>query len=393
MSVRAGAPGVDRKGYRRGTHRLVPPEETWSRIRPLLRSYGITRVADVTGLDDVGVPVHQAIRPASATLSVSQGKGVTHELARVSAVMEMIEFAHAERLRPSTVRCAAAELELGGYDVRDLQLAPGSLVSDSVVLDWLEARTLVSGSVTLVPREYVHLTDTVERRWAVPLFQISTNGLASGNSLEEAVLHGLYELVERDCLADVDAVERRRRTRVDLATVDDADCLWIMERLGAAGNWFEVVDAMNRFGLPCYVAHIWSPSFPMLTSGSGCHLDPRVALNRALTEAAQARLTVISGTRDSIPEQVYLLQNVRTERPADPADAPVADFADRPDLSTEAMGTDLAEVASRIAGVTGREPFAVDLSDPGSAFAVAKTVAPGLRFEPGHGDVQRVRPA
>lgn len=71
--VAAGA--VGEKHFRRGTHRLVPPEVTWERIRPILRTLGITRVADVTGLDDVGIPVHQAIRPASHTLSVSQGKG------------------------------------------------------------------------------------------------------------------------------------------------------------------------------------------------------------------------------------------------------------------------------------------------------------------------------
>src|SRR5690242_3809749 len=58
--------------YRFGTRRAVSPTETLRRIRPLLRPAGITRLADVTGLDWIGIPVYQAIRPNSRTLSASQ---------------------------------------------------------------------------------------------------------------------------------------------------------------------------------------------------------------------------------------------------------------------------------------------------------------------------------
>lgn len=383
---------ADEKQFRRGTHRLVPPEVTWVRIRPILKVLGITRVADVTGLDDVGIPVHQAIRPASHTLSVSQGKGVTHMLARVSAAMEMIELAHAEVVDRPVVRGPATEvLDGGAYRLRELQLVPGSLVGDSVVLDWITGQGLTSGRPVPVPRAYVEVSNVVRREWSPPLFEASTNGLASGNSLEEAALHALYELVERDCISEVEAVPRAEQPRIDPATVEDPDCCWAMDRFRAADNWFEIVDATNGYGLPCFIVNLWSPWFPVLVSGSGCHLDPAVAMNRALTEAAQSRLAIISGTRESIPEQVYLLQHVRQERPDPPdPDRPLQAFGRYADGAGQRIGDDLERVASRVRDATGREPVVVDLGRGFEGIAVAKVVAPGLRFEAAHGLIERV---
>src|SRR5262249_53735625 len=84
--------------YQFGTRRAVPPQETLLRIRPLLPRAGITRLADITGLDWVGLPVYQAIRPTSRNVSVSQGKGLTRAQAQVSALMESLEGFHAERI-------------------------------------------------------------------------------------------------------------------------------------------------------------------------------------------------------------------------------------------------------------------------------------------------------
>lgn len=380
------------KGYRRGTHRLVPPEQTWRVVEPLLPEFGITRVADITGLDEVGIPVHQAVRPAARGLSVSQGKGVTHELARVSAVMEMIELAHAERIRPASVRGPATQVHDGSYDLRDLQLVAGSMVSDSVVLDWVAGRSILTGAEVLVPRDYVQVSNEFRREWAPPLFNASSNGLASGNSVDEATLHGLYELIERQCLSDLEYVARDAQPRLAPTAVQDADCQWLIERLTAADNWFEIIDATNQLGIPCYQVHIWSPSFQLLIAGSGAHLDPAVALNRALTEAAQSRLAIITGTRESIPEQVYLLQQMSQERPGPlGADAPVSSALPT-DRSTSTIRDDLRQVASRLAEVVRTEPLVVELSSSDAGFAVIKAVVPGLRFDsPAHGTARRIR--
>src|SRR4051794_5945638 len=85
--------------YRTGTYRAADPEETWQRVMPMLPRFGITRVADITRLDDIGLPVHVAYRPAGLTYAVSIGIGDTPAQSRVSAVMESIEAWHAENLR------------------------------------------------------------------------------------------------------------------------------------------------------------------------------------------------------------------------------------------------------------------------------------------------------
>src|SRR5215470_10320218 len=90
--------GAGVKRFRDGTHRTVSPDETVARLRPLLPSLGITRVANVTGLDRIGVPVVMVCRPNSRSVAVSQGKGLTLAAAKASGIMEAAEGFHAERI-------------------------------------------------------------------------------------------------------------------------------------------------------------------------------------------------------------------------------------------------------------------------------------------------------
>ena len=86
--------------YVDGTHRSVTPRDTLRRIAPHLGEFGITRVANITGLDRVGIPVYVAVRPNARSLSVSQGKGVDRDAAKASAIGESVE---AQQPRPETV--------------------------------------------------------------------------------------------------------------------------------------------------------------------------------------------------------------------------------------------------------------------------------------------------
>jgi ribosomal protein S12 methylthiotransferase accessory factor len=120
-----------------GTHRVRTPEQTLEIITPRLMDYGITRLADVTGLDSLGVPVVMAVRPLAATLSVAQGKGVTLELAKVSAAMECIEFWHAEEAVPAPGMTGIPAASLGlDYRVSDLEEDASSLITEHAPLDW-----------------------------------------------------------------------------------------------------------------------------------------------------------------------------------------------------------------------------------------------------------------
>jgi ribosomal protein S12 methylthiotransferase accessory factor YcaO len=86
------------KGYTTGIHRLLPPRDTIERLAPLLPRMGITRLANVTGLDHIGIPVVMACRPNSRSVAVRQGKDMDLDGAKASAAMESIEGYHAERI-------------------------------------------------------------------------------------------------------------------------------------------------------------------------------------------------------------------------------------------------------------------------------------------------------
>ncbi|MER5213926.1 YcaO-like family protein [Streptomyces sp. NPDC002838] len=375
-----------------GTHRVRRPEETWAIIDGQRGRFGITRVADVTGLDTLGVPVVMAVRPAAKTLTVSQGKGSSLMLARVSAVMESVELWHAEYACPASEvrRTPACELDLP-YGVEDLQQHPGSLLSERTPLDWIVGSDLTTGAKALVPRAYVEVDYQMSDGWQPPMLHGSTNGLASGNSYDEAVTHALYEVIERDCTAAVGTVPVAERRHVDPASVDDPACAAVLARIAEAGAWIEIVDVPNRWGLPCFVTYIWSVDFPALAVGSGVHSTPAVALSRAVTESAQSRLTAIAGSRDDLAAVLF-------------ADGPSAvgcpvtggEILPWKDVSTTVH--DFVEdtnetrwLAEEVRRLTGRPPVVVDLSTE-SDFSVVKVVTAGLEFDSRH-EIPRPRAA
>ncbi|MFD5717213.1 YcaO-like family protein [Streptomyces sp. NPDC127036] len=378
-----------RKAYFEGTHRTRHPDQTWKAIRPLLMSYGITRVADVTGLDDLGIPVTMAVRPLARTLSVAQGKGATLAAARVSGAMEAIEAWHGERAVPTAdVRAPADGLGLDlTYPVTELESHPGSLFTGRTVLDWITARSAPDGDPVLVPAACVQLGREAHDRWRLHLPSASTNGLSSGNTRAEAVVHALAELIERDTIsALVDGGGRGQL--LDPNSIDDEQCAGLIERVRAAGAWLELWHLPNRFEVPVMSCYLWREDQPaLLVSGSGAHLDPHVALSRAITEAAQSRLTQITGSREDIHPAAY--------RPAvhqgpDRAAGPGIGWAQVALQHTTGFATDDGEaehLAARVQAVTGYSPLVVDLTHgphQRPEFAVVKVLAPALRYDARH---------
>jgi ribosomal protein S12 methylthiotransferase accessory factor len=108
--------GPAAKLHRGSSHRTEAPDTTVARLQPHLAGLGITRVADVTGLDRVGLPVVSVCRPNARSVTVAMGKGLDQASARASGLMEAAEIAHAERigapLRLRTPRELGAEARL-----------------------------------------------------------------------------------------------------------------------------------------------------------------------------------------------------------------------------------------------------------------------------------------
>jgi len=342
----------------------------------MLSAMGITRVSDVTGLDDIGIPVFQAVRPNSRTLSVSQGKGLTRQLALISAVMESIEHWHAEEAPSAPLTAAVSEVTPGlPYSLFDLPVRARSLLSGETRLEWVVARRIGGTEQVWVPDACVRLDAADPRMWSPPLLRSNSNGLASGNTLEEALLHGLYEVVERDALAKT--AKDHLNLELDLSTVT-GDSAALIELLMAANVYIRVHDLTPISRIPCYKASIWSASLPLQCNGSGCHIDPDVALSRALTEAAQSRLTVIAGARDDIPDDAY--SRVSTQgRLISPFSKPnPACSFPRETVTSTTLDEDLRLVTKMVTDRAKGGVFWVDLTRSEFGIPVVQIVAPGL---------------
>lgn len=372
-----------------GTHRTRPPEQTWQDVKPLLAGFGITRVADVTGLDDLGIPVTMAVRPLAQTLAVAQGKGVTLDAARVSGAMEAIEVWHAERALPpaSITRAPAADLQLP-YAVTDLEQHRGSLLTDRVSLDWITARSVLDDTETFVPQAAVRLGRTVHEDWRQHLPSASTNGLASGNTRAEAIVHGLCEVIERDVLSGLTETDSAQAELVAPATVHTPYCAALLERLAERGCWWELRHVTNRYGVPVMCCHLWrEDQSAAVVAGSGAHPDPSIALSRAITEAAQTRLTLISGSREDNQPFVYRPGPHRAPAPYAGNPMPWPAIAGRYGAPAD-TDTQLAhDLATSVTTATGHAPLVVDLTWGPYAraeFAVVKVCAPALRHTARH---------
>jgi ribosomal protein S12 methylthiotransferase accessory factor len=379
-------PGL--KGFRAGTHRTVPPAETVRRLRPLLPALGITRVANVTGLDRIGVPVVMVCRPNSRSVAVSQGKGLTLDAARASGLMEAAEGFHAERIaRPLRLGSAG---ELGGTlrlaAVERLpRLRNGRWTPDLPIL-WIEAVDLACGEPAWVPYEAVHANYTHPLPAGSGCFAASTNGLASGNHPLEAVCHAVCEVIERDASSLAQQWSKRRRdaARIDPETVNDAECRVVLDKLRQAGFGVAIWETTTDVGVPALDCVIADERLAggHVGGGSGCHPTAGIALLRALTEAVQVRNTYVTGSRDDLPADEYrpAAQAERRRRVQLSAAAP-SSGRDWRTVASHVFDDFAAEcrwLLERLAAAGCPQVLAVDLTKPEFALPVVRVVVPGL---------------
>lgn len=363
-----------------GTDRAQTPAAALAMATRAAPLVGITRLADITRLDVIGIPTFQAVRPMSRTLAVAQGKGVTPELAKLSAIMESIETWHVEQpIVPVTTAAPRAVSGQLTYDVHDLPRSTPSLLHEGLPLDWVVGRSLADGAETLVPTGAVRLSFEQKVGWNPPAFFESTNGLASGNTLVEAALHALYEVIERDAVTAA-VLSGELGVRVDPATLGSPLVDQLCALIARAGVSLEVRLVASPTGLPCFVSRVACDDYPLSISGFGCHLSSEIALTRAITEAAQARLAYISGARDDIRSEAY--RDVGKKQPPAPS-GPEADMGSIPEVvANERLVEDLDYVVRQATAAFSYPPLLVDLTREEIGVPVVKVVVPGSRIIP-----------
>ena len=295
----------------KGTYRVKDPVDTYDSNEEKLRTAGITRITEITHLDRVKIPVFSSIRPTaqSGGVSVYAGKGATVEQARASAMMEGFERYSAEKqdidqekISISTYNEIKNESVLNPNDL----LLPKSFENQNIEmqkLEWIEAEEIISESPILVPANAVfhpYIPNREIKPSAMAMFKGNTNGLASGNVIEEAVLHGIFEVVERDAWSIFELTKRNKK-QIDLDTIENETVSELVEKFTSQGIKIKLMDITADLKIPTIVASADDTVLKdaaLLTLGVGTHLNPEIAAIRALSEVAQSRATQIHGTRE-----------------------------------------------------------------------------------------------
>ncbi len=369
--------------------RACPPEETLDAIAPALPDCGITRAASVTHLDTLGIPVWVSVRPGGRALQVNNGKGVTDAASKASALMEACEWHLAENPRPaqlwngSMAQLAKVEPDARIIPPTELPNHRGRYFTPDFVCEWTAGTELGTGVRVYVPSSAVYIF----RRPL--LLGSSSNGLASGNTQAEARLHAMYELIERDAisaLSEQGRVNLRERGQViDPNSVTFPVARLILDRCAAQGTRVVLI----ALPAPIAVSAMWATFLSERTTstrtfislGYGANVDPGIALTRALTEAAQARLAKIHGARDDLRLKLGFGRDSRIYRVMESLEPDTSweeiegkPRLDLPKLPEAAVAELAAELSRR-----GKGPvYDFDLGCPDRRLYCAKLVAPRL---------------
>lgn len=388
------------KKYNSGSgNRSKSAAQTLAEVRPLFERTGITRLADITGLDRISLPVTLAIRPNSRTLSVSSGKGLDLDSALISGAMEALELYHAEYATLPTFimtyeeisnNCASIPREL-------LPRRKGSLFNVKWPETWTLGWDILNGEEVAIP---IQLASMAPQIYAgnlptIASFVTDSNGLASGNNITEAIMSGLYEVIERDAIAlHKCASEKKGRlvNSIDINTIPYPRIHETYSRIRSANCELLIYDCTSDLGIPTYKAVLLDNlgGCTSVVEGFGSNLSHETALIRAITEACQGRAVVISGARDDIFN--FSLDKLRgmnfsIDFKTVMSEVPTKfvlpnDFQESVDLSVD---LDFIIKKLRNSGINQVIVVELDIFDCDQSFA--KIIVPGLEGYPSHGYV------
>jgi thioglycine synthase len=403
-----------------GTSRIKPAHETLNNVMPISKKIGVTRLADITDMDVLRIPNYSAVVPGTEDyIWVYSGKGPTKRHAMASALMESIERYSS---LPSGwlgkfVRSSYSELS----KTRKV-LHPDEIVEPlrfvyhaDMIMDWLPGHDLVSGEEIMVPASIALFRYTPSPPSINPFSYFHTNGLASGNVMEEAICHALCEVIERDAmsLADLRAsaipfhilrtivhslhaaafsVSPILADRfvddpgifpdVDISEIDFEPVKNLVEKFRRAGISLMVKDITSDIGIPTFNASSveWiSHDYGYLAEGHGTHPDARIAVLRAITEVSQTRAANIQGARDDLRKIKYNDENTDDRRAWQfMHSAKKIRFSEVPTFFNEDILDDINLILYRLKNVGLNQVIIVDLTNQDIGIPVVRAIVPGL---------------
>ena len=413
-----------------GGARTVAPEATLAKYRHLVSPISgvVTWLRRTTDEDDSWLHVHWAgsnLGMRSRTLSSlrrslrskSAGKGSTREQSEISALCEaierysgafhgdemrivrrFIEFGRGEAIHPNDAQLFS-DHQLDNAEGINAKGHPYNVVpprlDPDAEIDWTPVWSLTNKRHRCLPTSMLY-SMAPEQRGANDLIADS-NGCAAGNTLEEAILQGFYELAERDAFA-IWWYNRLRVPGIDLASFDD-------EYLASAVDYYAryerdlwMLDVTSDIGIPAFVALSRRPDATTedIIYGAGAHADPRIAALRALCELNQC-LTWLPrpGNGDGRPmiDDPLALWWWKTARLADcpwlapRTDAPMRKASSYPAIESADTRDDV-EYCRALVEAKGLEFLVLDQTRPDIGMPVVRVIVPGMRhfwarFAPG----------
>jgi ribosomal protein S12 methylthiotransferase accessory factor YcaO len=406
VSLTAGAWDLKRapKYAAHGVVRTIPPSETIRRVTPLMARIGVTRVAEVTGLDRVGIPNFTAVRPRELGEGISyyNGKGLTRPAAHAGALMEAVERQAAEFCDLPVLYGTRDEMQVRGPTVDPNEIiVPRSMeYQPDMPLEWVEGIDLLSMRPTYLPLNTV-VCPYEPPPGRINLFYSSSNGLASGNTLEEALCHALCEIIERDATAVSDTsanlapavgsilaqigarapqtLQPRRSARFPLIDPDSLPprARTLVRRLRRAQLLVYLRNVTSTCGIAAFDCHIVERRLDgrhLAHGGSGCHPDARVAVSRAISEAAQSRVAHIQGGREDLD------RIVGDPAPFDPeamfGGGPLVAYSSVESYEHTHIDDDIRFLLERLERDGFGQVVAVDLTRPDVGVPVVRVVIP-----------------
>ena len=387
---------IDRSlSYIEGTQRVYDEATTLENTKDQIKKIGVTRIADITNLDRLGIPIFSAIRPSAApgAISIYSGKGSTEQRARISAIMESFERCLAERpgvnanieggiSAPALVESYATAIEnCSVLDPKALLLAQP--FNPSSLMEWVGAYDLMSGEETFISANAVyHPYDAPGQ--CQKLFLSNTNGLASGNVLEEAILHGLLEVIERDAIST--AQFSRDLGKEIVLTEEDGYLYELAQKFKDAGVELKVWLVPTDTGIPTVIAatddaKLKDPA--LLVMGAGSHLKPEIAVARAITEAAQSRVVQIQGAREDTDREGFI-RSVGYDRMKRLnwfwfEEGEKISLSEVQDLSRKSPAESIDVILEKLKGLA-EKVLVVDLSREEIAVPVVRVIIPGFEL-------------
>lgn len=403
-----------------GTSRIIPAERTLSHVSRLVKQIGLTRISDITYMDKLYIPNYSSVLPGTDDyIWVYSGKGHTKTHAKTSALMETIERYSSlpKSCQKKMVRGTYQELRQK-YNV----LHPEEVVEpvsydyqNEMIMDYVEGFDLINNEEILIPSSLALFRYTATYPAVNPFSFHHTNGLASGNVLEEAVCHSFCEIIERDAISlaqlrssaipfhilynlssnlrlqgyNVTPISKNNFKDynhifpdVGLSNIDFEPIMKLIKRFEKYDIKLIVKDVTSDIGIPTFNVSCveWiSHDYGYLAEGHGTHPDKRLALLRAITEVSQTRAANIQGARDDLRKIRYGQENSDDKFSWQfiPS-TEMIDFKEIMSWNNDDILDDINLILSKLKNAGIDKAIIVDLTNEKLGIPVVRAIIPGL---------------